>query len=52
MAVLQKGWLNRSFREVRRLGILFRPTIAIDVATNLSVLLWNHERSALSAGYT
>jgi hypothetical protein len=30
---------------------MFRPIIIVDVATNLSDLLWNHERSALSAGY-
>jgi hypothetical protein len=31
--------------------VLLRPMIVVDVATNLSALLWNGGRSALPAGY-
>jgi hypothetical protein len=54
MTVLQKGGLTahlRRFVDWVRRPIIFRPIIVVDVATNLSDLLWNHERSAPSAGY-
>ena len=53
--LLQKGWDDRSFKEVRQLGMSScSPSeyrTVIDIVTNISELLWEDKKSALPAGY-